>query len=26
VRDIDRAIDLLKDKVTLLNDEEVRAL
>lgn len=26
VRDIDRAIELLKDKVTLLTDEEVRAL
>jgi hypothetical protein len=26
VRDIDRAIDLLRDKVTLLSDEEVRAL
>lgn len=26
VRDIDRAIDLLKGKVTLLSDEEVRAL
>jgi len=26
VRDIDRAIDLLADKVTLLTDEEVRAL
>ena len=26
VRDIDRAVELLKDKVTLLTDEEVRAL
>ena len=26
VRDIDRAIELLADKVTLLTDEEVRAL
>jgi hypothetical protein len=26
VRDVDRAIELLKDKVTLLTDEEVRAL
>ena len=26
VRDIDRAIELLQDKVTLLTDEEVRAL
>ena len=26
VRDIDRAIDLLKDKVTLMTDAEVRAL
>jgi hypothetical protein len=26
VRDIDRAVELLRDKVTLLSDEEVRAL
>ncbi len=26
VRDVDRAVELLKDKVTLLSDEEVRAL
>ncbi len=26
VRDVDRAIELLKDKVTLLTDEEVRSL
>ena len=26
VRDIDRAIEFLADKVTLLSDEEVRAL
>ena len=26
VRDIDRAVELLADKVTLLSDEEVRAL
>ncbi len=26
VRDVDRAVELLNDKVTLLTDEEVRAL
>ena len=26
VKDVDRAVELLKDRVTLLSDEEVRAL